>query len=179
MNACVKFGLKGATDVKLLLSSSNAEDITFPECGWVNLRTAELQQFCFSSAEIVSYFVLRSVSDGFPADNFKAIIKTAENLFICGQIQCIETVRCDNQLLFNAKCLPEMKKDKVYIVKFGLNSSSFDIIYAKCGCPAGKGPQGSCKHIGALSYALVDYRRLHMFPQYVTCTDIAQEWNIP
>ena len=29
-------------------------------------------------------------------------------------------------------------------------------------------PQGSCKRIGALSYALVGYCRLHMFPQYVT-----------
>jgi len=36
--------------------------------------------------------------------------------------------------------------------------------------------KGSCKHIGVLSYTLVDYC---MFPQYVTYTDIAQEWNIP
>ena len=32
VNACIKSGLKGATDVKPLLSSSDAEDITFPEC---------------------------------------------------------------------------------------------------------------------------------------------------
>ena len=169
VNACIKSELKGATDVKPLLSSCDAEDITFPECVQVNLRTAELQEFCFSLSEIVSYFVLRSVSDGLPADDFKAINKTAENLFICGHIQCIETVRCDNQLLFKAKCLPQMKKDKVYIVKLGLNSSLFDIMWMFR-------RQGSCKYIGALSYLLVDYC---MFPQYVTCTDIAQEWNIP
>ena len=47
---------------------------------------------------------------------------TAENLFICGHIQCIETVKYDGHLLFKAKNLPEMKKDKVYIIKIGLNS---------------------------------------------------------
>jgi len=31
-------------DVKPLLSSTDAEDITFPQFGWVNLRIAELQE---------------------------------------------------------------------------------------------------------------------------------------
>ena len=88
-------------------------------------------------------------------------------------------LRHNSLLLFKANCLPEMKKDKVYIMKLGLNASSFDIIYAKCGCPAGKGPQGSCKHIVALSYALADYSRLRTLPEYVTYTEIAQQWNIP
>ena len=64
-------------------------------------------------------------------------------------------------------------------MKLGLNSSSFDIPYAKCECPAGKGPQGSCKHIGVLSYALADYSRLRTLPEYVACTDVTQQWNIP
>ena len=29
--------------------------------------------------------------------------------------------------------------------------------HAECGCPAGKGPHGSCKHIALLAYALVDF----------------------
>ena len=178
VNACIKYGLKGAGEP--LFPGSNVQDITFPENGFTSLRTAVFQgEFCFSSAKVVSYFVSRSVSDGFPADDFKAINKRAENLFICGHIQCIQVLRHDSQLLFKANCLPEMKKDKVYIVKLGLNASSFDIIYAKCGCPAGKGPQGSCKHIGALSYALADYSRLRTLPEYVACTDVTQQWNIP
>ena len=28
----------------------------------------------------------------------------------------------------------------------------YDVVYASCGCPAGMGPSGSCKHIGALCY---------------------------
>ena len=71
--------------MKPLLSSSEAEDITFPEGGWVNLKTAVYQEgeFCFTSAEKVSYFISRSVSDGFPADDFKDINKKAKILFIC------------------------------------------------------------------------------------------------
>jgi len=39
-------------------------------------------EFCFTSAEIVLYFVSQSVSDGFPADDFKATNKKAEKLFL-------------------------------------------------------------------------------------------------
>ena len=33
----------------------------------------------------------------------------------------------------------------------------YNVIGAKCGCPAGKGPCGSCKHIAAVCYALEEF----------------------
>jgi len=33
----------------------------------------------------------------------------------------------------------------------------YDVIGAKCRCPAGKGPCGSCKHIAAVCYALEEF----------------------
>ena len=48
-----------------------------------------------------------------------------------------------------------MRKDRVYLLKMALKSEGNDIIFAECGCPAGKGPRGSCKHIAALSYAIL------------------------
>ena len=56
---------------------------------------------------------------------------------------------------------------------------TFDIFFAECGCPAGLGPQGSCKHIGALSYALVDFSKMQSLPTHKSCTDKLQEWNKP
>ena len=70
-----------------------------------------------------------------------------------------------------------MQKDRVYSVRMALQSASFDIIGAECGCPAGQGPTGSCKHIGALSYAIADFVWFIASPDYQTCTDVLQQWN--
>lgn len=67
----------------------------------------------------------------------------------------------------------------MYCVQMALQSSSSDIISVECGCPAGCGPTGSCKHIGALLYALADYIRFRASPEYQTCTDTLQSWNRP
>ena len=69
-----------------------------------------------------------------------------------------------------------MRKD---FLKMALNANSCDIFYAECGCPAGVAPQGSCKHIGAFSYALADFCSVRCLPEYMTCTDKLQEWNQP
>ena len=92
-----------------------------------------------------------SVCDGLPAGDFKTINKSAENLFVCGHVQNIQVCATDNNLFIKAKCLLEMQKDRVYLLRVVLNVKSFKT-FAECGCPAGLGPQGSCKHIGALSY---------------------------
>ena len=71
-----------------------------------------------------------------------------------------------------------MKKDRIYRLKVALNSQQ-DITFAECGCPAGKGPHGSCKHIGALCYALAEFCKLGSTPDFLTCTDRLQSWNKP
>jgi len=38
-----------------------------------------------------------------------------------------------------------------------LDLKAFDVTAAVCGCPAGKGPSASCKHIGAPCYVLVEF----------------------
>ena len=60
-----------------------------------------------------------------------------------------------------------------------LLKKSLDTCYAECECPAGMQPQGSCKHISSLVYALVDFRKLLTLPDYLTCTDRLQQWNKP
>ena len=80
-------------------------------------------------------------------------------------------------MLQKITCFYEMRKDRVYFLKMVLNANSCDIFYAECGFPAGVAPQGSCKHIGAFSYALADFCRVWCLPEYMTCTDKLQEWN--
>ena len=49
-----------------------------------------------------------------------------------------------------AICLPEMKKDRTYSLVLTLDKTTADVTNAKCTCPAGQGPSGSCKLLVAL-----------------------------
>ena len=130
-------------------------------------------------SHIVVYFVTRMVKDFLPAGDFKSVNKSAENLFRCGHVQNIQSVSVNNILYIKSTCLPEMQEDCVYYVQMALESSSSDIIAAECGCLAGQRPNGSCKHIGALSYALADFIRFRTSPENQTCTDKLRLWNRP
>ena len=46
------------------------------------------------------------------------------------------------------------RKEEVTNLSHQARMESGDTMHAECGCPAGLGPSGSCKHIGALSCAL-------------------------
>ena len=63
----------------------------------------------------------------------------------------------DGDILFvRAKCCLEMRKDRIYKQILSL-SDSYNIVSAKCGCPAGVGTQATCKHVGALCYTLANF----------------------
>ena len=133
----------------------------------------------FNNGHIIQYFVTRSVIDGLPSGDLKSINLSAVNLFQGGHVQHIEVCSTATYLYLRASCLPEMRKDRIYKLALTLNSHTLDIIYATCGCPAGKGPSGSCKHISALCYAFAEFCKCGAIPGFLTCTDKLQSWNKP
>ena len=159
------------------VQGSHDNILMFPEIDWEDITKAS--PFEFGMSQIVAYFVIRSVTDGKVAGDVKSINKSAENLFICGHVQKIQCVKVDKILYVKAQCLLEMRKDRVYLLKLAINSDESEIVYAECGCPAGMGPKGSCKHIAALAYALVDYSRYQSLSKYHTSTEKLQQWNRP
>ena len=84
----------------------------------------------------------------------------------------------NGNIYLNAVCLPEMRKDREYKIQVVLSSSG-KIIFAQDGCPAGKGPRGSCKHIAAFCYALEEFVRLGFTRTFQSCTARLQTWNQP
>ena len=126
--------------------------------------------FSFTNAQIINYFVVRTAVDGMPVSDMKAINISAQNLFRCGHIEDIR-VFFDKYMCVRTKCLPEMRKDLVYKLLLFLDLESSDIVAAECGCPAGKGPCASCKHIGAMCFALEEFCRFGHLPEFLTCTD--------
>ena len=116
-----------------------------------------------------------------PAGDFKSMNNSACSLYCCGHVQKIEVCRepSSNALFIRANFLPEMRKDRVYKIVLKLDSRSYEVGGAQCGCPAGRGPRASCKHIAALCYALEEFTRLRQLPDFCTSTDKLQTWNQP
>ena len=105
----------------------------------------------FTNAHVVGYFVSRTADDGLPAGDFKSINASASR---CGHVQQIQVCRDETSAVcVRAKCLPEMRKDSIYLLEMTLIGSSYDVFSARCGYAAGMGPKASCKHIAALCYA--------------------------
>ena len=73
------------------------------------------------------------------------------------------------------KCLPEMKTI-IYSLWMVLKDDC-SIVGAECGCPAGKGPAASCKHIAALCYSLDKLSHSAQIPQLLSPTNQLQTWN--
>ena len=59
------------------------------------------------------------------------------------------------------------------------DTHNIHVVGARCGCPAGKGPCATCKHVGGLCYALEEYCRLGRTQNNTTFTEKLQEWNKP
>ena len=62
----------------------------------------------------------------------------------------------NNNVYLSVVGLPEMRKDCEYKIQMVLSPSA-DFLIAEDGCPVGKGPTGSCKHIAAFCYALEEF----------------------
>ena len=58
-----------------------------------------------------------------------------------------------------------------------LDAESTEICSARCGCPGGRGPGASCKHVAALCYAIANLCACGRLPGCLTCTERLQEWN--
>ena len=152
----------GITTLQLLLLT-----VTLPWTSLQFLRLDTLPSLKFNMGNLTTYFITRLVSDQRAANDFKNLNKKAYPLFKDGHVQEIKTCIHQQHYYITAICLPEMKKTLQYHIKLILEEASGDICHAECGCPAGLGPSGSCKHIAALGYALEEYAH-HVLHVYVT-----------
>ena len=132
----------------------------------------------FSNSQIITYFVTRTSIDGLPANDLKAINNSAQNLFKCDHVQDIKIAN-GKYLYIQTNYIPEMKKNRIYKINLLLDKETLDITQTECGCPAGKGPHASCKHIAALCYALEEFSHFGKLPGFLTLTEKLQQWNKP
>ena len=75
------------------------------------------------------------------------------------------------KVIIVAQCLAQMRQ-LTYKLVLMLNDEG-NIIHASCGCPAGSGPNCTCKHVAALCYALEDFNKTFVLPEDIpSCTGI-------
>ena len=116
-----------------------------PTDGWKsiwNTFTSPSEVPDFSTGNIITYFVSGTATDGLAVSDFNSMNKSAENLFLCGHVHDIEQNTDGDILCVRAKCRPEMRKDRIYKLILSL-SDSYNIVSAKCGCPATQGWLGA------------------------------------
>ena len=143
---------------------------------WIKLEEATIPHL--KKANINKYFIHRVASDGQPTNDYKDINSHAYPLFKAGHIQSIFVAMQSNGYVLKCHCLPEMKKDILYNIHLKMDNDG-EIVGASCGCPAGAGPNGSCKHIAAFSFALEEFCSIKALRSPQSCTSELQKWNQP
>lgn len=136
----------------------------------------------FTISEVMDYFIYRNDSDGLERQDWKNLNSGGYKLCKEGHIQSLSAGLCGNTCFVKGKCLPEMKKDRVYELKMCIDTTNSIVKGAECTCPAGRGPSGSCKHIAAFCYALEDFVRTRdklEGDDQASCTSVLQQWNKP
>ena len=66
-----------------------------------------------------------------------------------------------------------MEKDRIYNLQMSTDQNIYDITAASCDYPTGKGPSANCKQV------LVKFCASGKLLEFLTCTEILQQWNKP
>lgn len=135
-----------------------------------------------SFQKIHDYFVNAISNDGQKREAMKH--KTSGyQLFKDGYVKKVKVkghfvINNDSRFIINNQCTATMKAT-TYNVVIHLSETDGHVLYAFCPCKSGAG--GSCKHVAATLYQLVEYKELDIksVPADKTCTDVLQAWHIP
>ena len=113
----------------------------------------------FTMANMLEYFIHCKATNGNPTNYFKDINTKAYPLFKAGHVQYVHFKVIGKMILMKCTCMPEMRKDITYTLRVVFSSTTSDIKFAICGCPAGHGPQCTCKHLACFCYFIEEFCR--------------------
>ena len=135
----------------------------------------------FTIENVVDYLIYRKEEDNMRAEDWKSFKTGGFKLFKEGHVQNIMVHQQGTVFGIDCRCLPEMKKDRVYKIKVEISTETSSVHLAECSCPAGKGSHRSCKHIAATLFALENFYVTcqETEDESVSCTSKLQVWNQP
>ena len=94
----------------------------------------------FTIEKVLDYLVYRKEEDNMRAEDWKSFKSGGFKLFKEGHVHNIMVHRQGIIFRVNCRCLPEMKKDRVYKINVEISTETSSVHLAECSCPAGKGP---------------------------------------
>ena len=160
------------------ISSSHTTSVT----PWTSIKNDPMKMCSFTTEKLTDYFVHCKDRDGLERQDWKSLNSGGYKLLAEGHVQDVMIKISNGDCLIKAYCLPEMKKAKKYAVSATINQQTTNVIEATCSCPAGCGPQGSCKLIAALCFCVESFvraRDISLDLGEEACTAALQKWNQP
>ena len=156
---------------------------SWPDDHWKSLKQGRLQMPEFTLSTMMKYFIQRKLTDCVPVGDVSSFDK-ALRLFKKGYVQKVEVCcKPKDHTFFVRASVHATMKDTLYGVQLAVyyvDRIVKDILWAKCGCPAGRGPKATCKHLAALFYGLESFCRLgYCTDMDVSVTSKLCQWNIP
>nr|CAB3263320.1 uncharacterized protein LOC108950671 [Phallusia mammillata] len=150
--------------------------VYWPRCGYQQLtKDSKIPEI--STVHIQNYFKFRSAADNICNNNIKAIQK-GKLLVEAYHVQACSTVSEKLLTYVSGVVRASMKKQVSYNVKLSLNLEGF-IVNTTCECPAGKGPNGTCKHLAAIAMVLARFVEMHEIWINPSCTEKLQSFHHP
>ncbi|XP_056019205.1 uncharacterized protein LOC125669865 [Ostrea edulis] len=73
------------------------------------------------------------------------------------RVLAVSYLKEDNSLFFTGIVGTAMKTRVTYNFKLKFDKNSGDILNSHCGCPAGRGPHGTRKHLAAVAFVLLSF----------------------
>ena len=91
----------------------------------------------FTIENVLDYLIYRKEEDCLRAEDWKNFKTGGFKLFKEGHVQNIMVSHKGAVFEIECKCLPEMKKDRVYEIKVEISTNTSSVHLAECSCPAG------------------------------------------
>lgn len=104
--------------------------------------------------------------------------KNAEDLYKAGFLNFVKVGSLDEVYYIRGECRAQMRKRTVYTFTIVANEVG-NVRECECECPAGVGPNASCKHILAGFYALDSFSTSKSLITAETTTQLLQSFHRP
>ena len=153
--------------------------IEWPTDGWT-LSWEQMPEFqhCYIFAHLAGEITKDSTK--FRRGAFKSK-REGYALFKAGHVQKVKFNATSHQhvCFFESKVKASMTKNKLYRTRVSLRKETAGVRSGYCNCKAGA--TGTCKHIGALLFTILDFveSELDQIPPDTTCTERPQQWHKP
>ncbi|XP_048772140.2 uncharacterized protein LOC125678072 [Ostrea edulis] len=153
-------------------------DVNWPTTGFQQLNSEHRKLLpSITREQIEAYFLHRLAGDNEAACDIKAV-KNGELLYQSERVLACSVI-IENDVFFTGIVSAAMKNKVTYSYKLRLEKESGDVLNSHCECPAGKGPNGTCKHLAACMIMLENFIENGEVAMQKSCTENLMMFNKP